>query len=350
MADFLDNESGRRPTSRRRFLGRMGRGAMAGTLAAPLLAGTSRAAEKPEDQVRRRPLGKTGLEVSEIGFGGHSWAYPRVPDGKGDWRRVSIDEAVEMLAAGLDLGVNFIDACTPHEEHKTPGAALKRLGRRDEMVISARLCHKMKGREEDKAEVFKFVDERLAMWGIDCFDLLMLSNTENDTDLSGLWDMSYSIEALEKVKQQGKVRFTGFGSHFTPKGFLYAFQHYAKAFDVCSMPYNVRHRAAEQIMPLAKKAGLGVVTIKPFARGSLLKGRDLQGDEAGLPRDMIAFVLQNEHLDVCICGVHALDQVKENFSASWTGLTDDARQRLEKLAAATPCPDHRWLEEGWLYA
>jgi aryl-alcohol dehydrogenase-like predicted oxidoreductase len=115
------------------------------------------------------------------------------------------------------------------------------------------------------------------------------------------------------------------------------------------MPYNVRHRAAEKILPAAKKANLGVVTIKPFARGSLLKKRDLAGADAGLPRDMIAFVLASKQVDVCICGCHSEAQMRENFSASWTQLTPEARKRLQ-LAALTPCPSHSWLEDGWRYA
>jgi len=344
----------RRGATRRRFLREIGRTTVAGSaglaaLGVPRLA-SGQTGEPAPGRVRQRTLGKTGLKVSEIGFGGHSWAYSRVPDGQGGFRKVNVDEAVEMISAGLDMGVNFFDSCTPHEEHTTPGEAIKRLKRRDKIVVSARLCHRMKGVPADKDEVFRFVDERLKMWQTDYFDLLMLSNTENDTGLSGFWEMSYSIEAVEKLKQQGKIRFAGFGSHFTPELFLKAFELYGKAFDVCSMPYNVRHRAAEKVMPAAKKANLGVVTIKPFARGSLLNERDLTGADAGLPRDMIAFVLENDDLDVCICGVHTEAHVRENFSASWTRLSPERRKRLEQVAASTPCEGHRWLEEGWLYA
>jgi predicted aldo/keto reductase-like oxidoreductase len=81
----------------------------------------------------------------------------------------------------------------------------------------------MKGVARDKQEIYKFVDERLKMWQTDRFDLLMLSNTAGDTKMSGYWDMSYSMEALDKVKKQGKIRFAGFGSHFTPELFLRAF-------------------------------------------------------------------------------------------------------------------------------
>ncbi len=339
--------------SRRRFLKHLGQSAAAATAAGPLLGnatGTS-AAEGTEHKVATRTLGKTGLKVSEIGFGGHSWAYKRVPTENGDYRKVNIAEATEMIAAGLDMGVNWFDSCTAHEESLIPGEALKRLKRRDEALVSVRVSHKMHGNENDKQEIYQWTEDRLRMWQTDHIDVLMLCNTENDTPLSGYWDMTHSIEALDKLKQQGKIRFTGFGCHFTPDYFLYAFKKFGDYFDVCSLPYNIRHRAAEQIIPAAKQKNMGVVTIKPFARGSLLKGKDLTDADAGLPRDMIRFVIENKQVDCCTCGVHTVDQVKENFSASWTPLTAEGQERIEKYSSTRiPGGEHAWLEEGWLYA
>jgi aryl-alcohol dehydrogenase-like predicted oxidoreductase len=323
----------------------------AAATAGGLLARTARAADAPteerqEGEVRTRVLGKTGLKVSEIGFGGHSWAYARVPDGKGSFRKVTVDECVEILRAGMEMGVNFVDSCTPLVESSLPGEALKRLKARDRFIVSIRVSHKMKGVKADQEEIYKWTEERLRLWQTDCVDLCLLCNTENDTPQSGYWDMSYSIDALETLKKQGKIRFTGFGCHFTPELFLKAFDKFGDYFDICSLPYNVRHRAAEEILPAAKKKHLGVITIKPFARGSLLKKRGLA---KGTARDMVAFVLENKHVDICTCGLHTLEQMRENFSASWTPLTPAAREQLG-VAAATPCPGYEWLERDWRYA
>ena len=343
-------------SSRRDFLGKLGSGTLASSAAAGFLPDAARAAQTddakpPAGKVKRRRLGTTDLYVSEIGFGGHSWSYKRVPDAKGGHRKPTVDEATEMIRAGLDMGVNFFDSCTPTDECSVPGEALKRLKRRDEAVINVRVSHKMKGVENDKKEIYKWTDERLKLWQTDYIDLLVLSNVARVTDKSGYWDMTYSIEALDKLKKQGKIRYTCFGSHFTPHWYYVAFDKFGDYFDACSMPYNVRHRVAEEVMPRAKQAGLGVITIKPFARGSLLKKRDLEGADKDLPRDMIAFVLANDSVDVCICGLHTLAQVRENFSASWKGLSPGGRERLEKLAAAgIPGGEHSWLEEGWRYA
>jgi len=256
-----------------------------------------------------------------------------------------------MIEAGMQMGVNFFDSCTPLEESGTPGEALKRLGARDKAIVSIRVSHKMKGTKADKQEIYDWTESRLKLWQTDCADLCLLCNTENDTPQSGYWDMSHSIEALDKLKQQGKIRYAGFGCHFTPELFLQAFDKFGDYFDICSMPYNIRHRAAETLLPAAKKKGMGVITIKPFARGALLKNRDLKGADAGLPRDMIAFILQNKQVDICTCGLHTIEQVRENFSASWTKLSRKQRERLEKAAQTkTAGADHAWLERDWLLA
>ncbi|MBN1343520.1 MAG: aldo/keto reductase [Phycisphaerae bacterium] len=337
--------------TRRRFLGEIGRGAVVGSVAASIIdrGQTASAADAQPGRVKHRILGKTGLKVSEIGFGGHSWAYSKVPVGEKRYRRVTLEEAVEMIAEGLDMGVNYFDSCTPLLECSVPGEALKRLKKRDQAIICVRPSHKMKGVPNDKKEVFDWTEARLKLWQTDHIDLLLLSNEQHVTDKSGYWDMSYSIEACAKLKKEGKIRFTGFGSHFTPEWFYEAFAKFAKDFDVCSMPYNVRHRVAEDVMPKAKQAGLGVVTIKPLARGSLLAKRNLQGKDAGLARDMIAFVLENKHVDVCLCGVHTREQMRENFSASWTTLSPERRTALTQRAAQLPCNEYPWLEQGWRY-
>lgn len=338
--------------TRRGFLKHVGQIGLAGTL---LGSGTAAQADAAENSparssgvVGRRVLGKTGLKVSEIGFGGHSWNFKRVPDDKGGLRRVTLDEARNMISLGLDMGVNFFDSCTPREEHSVPGEVIKQLRRRDDIIVSARLCHKMKGVPGDKEIIYRWVDERLKLWQTDRFDILMLTNSEGDTPRSGLWDMSYSLEALDKVKKQGKIRFTGFGCHFTPDGFREAFARFGKDFDICSLPYNIRHRMAEELLPEAKRLGMGVVTIKAFARGVLFSAPAAQENAQNLGRDMIAFVLENRQVDCCICGVHTEQHVRENFSASWTPLTAESRKRLEKVAASSGPPTGTgWLERGW---
>ena len=69
----------------------------------------------------------------------------------------------------------------------------------------------------------------------------------------------------------------------------------------------------------------------------------------GLPRSMIAYVLRSDLVDCCICGVVSESELRENLSASWTGLTTEEGRRLEALAASSPCHRNHWLEQGWQY-
>lgn len=331
-------------TARREF---MAQAAQATALGLTCAVAPAAGAEK-SPQVRYRTLGKTGLKVSEVGFGGHSWNFKRVPDGQGGMRQPTIDEATRMISLALDAGVNFFDSCTPREEHSVPGEVIKRLNRRKQIIVSARLCHKMKGVPGDIDVIYRWVDERLKLWQSDWFDILMLTNSENDTPESGYWDMSYSLEAVAKLKQQGKIRFAGFGCHFTPDGFRKAFARFGRDFDLCSMPYNIRHRVAEELLPEADRLGLGMVTIKALARGELLHGLDLSAAHSGVARDMVAFVLENPLVHCCIFGMHTEAHVRENLAASWTPLTPDARQRLKAIAEQPKRSLYGWLERDWL--
>ena len=79
---------------------------------------------------------------------------------------------------------------------------------------------------------------------------------------------------------------------------------------------------------------------------------DLSSAAPELPREMLAFVLENKSVDVCLCGVHTIDQMRHNFSASWTGLTPARKEALQMLANGSELRGGgiAWLEDGWLYA
>ena len=92
MNEHMSKQKSQADSTRRQFLKKIGVGAVAGTMAPPLLDDARSATTGRK--VKYRTLGKTGIRISEIGIGGHSWAYKRVPDGKGGLRRPTVDEAV----------------------------------------------------------------------------------------------------------------------------------------------------------------------------------------------------------------------------------------------------------------
>ena len=90
------------------------------------------------DEMKYRVLGRTGLNVSELGFGGHEYRRP-LPTTLGKWGDLNLKEFMEkqpqrnpLIEKGIEMGINYFDATQP-EEAKSLGIALKELGVREDV-------------------------------------------------------------------------------------------------------------------------------------------------------------------------------------------------------------------------
>lgn len=304
--------------SRRQFLGTVGKGAAIGALAPITFKGIpSVFAATGTEQVKKRRLGKTGLMISEIGIGAHTFS---------NWVKDCTDkQAIELLASARDLGVNHIDADNPDAEHTIPSKAMRALKARNDFILSVRDVRQVEGNKEDITRINAKVEQRLQNWGVDHFDILFMGTVFND-----FVDHSYAIEALQKIQEQGKARFVGFGCHFSRDNFLKAIDLYGDYYDVTSVPYNPFHRGAETIFSALAEKDLGIIAIKPFAAGSLLKGKDLKGKDKNLARNMLSYILANKNIHSVLPGYSSVEQGKENFSASWNPLTTAQVKQMEE--------------------
>ncbi|HQI28615.1 MAG TPA: aldo/keto reductase, partial [Sedimentisphaerales bacterium] len=157
---------------------------------------TSRILNYNPDMEYRR-LGKTGLMVSAVCWGGHS--------------RSNDQERSDIITRCIEAGINYIDACWDNEV-KRDAKALK--GRRDKMYLA--LSH---GAKEVRNEEFRTskkllesLDELLRDSGQDYTDLWRITCLEP----GGRHTFNTAceiVDALEKAKKQGKARFVGFSSH-----------------------------------------------------------------------------------------------------------------------------------------
>lgn len=155
-----------------------------------------------------RPLGKTGLNVSEIGFG--AWAI-----GGDAWGSQRDDDWVAALHRALDLGVNLIDTAAGYGAGRSEQVIARALKTRREKVIIATKIPPTPGSwpptpycriDERYPESYlrQRLEERLRFLDTDCIDILQLH----------VWTRAWNanpeaLETLRKFRKEGKLRFFG---------------------------------------------------------------------------------------------------------------------------------------------
>jgi len=200
-----------------------------------------------------RPLGRTGLTVSEIGFGAASW-----------WGKPQFSErqAVGLVHAALDGGVTFFDTGASY----SGGHAEPRLGRALKGRDAARLVIATKagtfgrgiGRDFSPAAVVASAERSLKVLGLDALPLLQL----HGPSIGELTDELRA--ALAGLKARGLVRAVGANS-FDPV----VIDHVVGLldFDVVMVDYNVLRPGREPLIARAAAAGKGVLAGMPLAMG-----------------------------------------------------------------------------------
>jgi len=203
------------------------------------------------DQIPRRPLGKTGEQVSIIGLGGYHLGTMR-----------SLDDAVRLVQEAVDAGVTFFDNAWEYNDHRSEewmGRALQ--GRRDKAFLMTKIC--THGR--DKKVAMRQLEEALARLRTDHLDLWQIHEViyENDPDLH--FAKGGVIEALDEANKQGKVRFVGLTGHKNPAIHLKMLAH-NYPFDTVQMPLNCcdgTYRSFEQqVLPEVNRRGIGALGMK----------------------------------------------------------------------------------------
>ncbi|HWO35107.1 MAG TPA: aldo/keto reductase [Candidatus Acidoferrum sp.] len=202
-------------------------------------------------QVPKRPLGKTGAQVSALGVGGYHLGSTK-----------DQQEANELVAKALDAGITFFDNAWDYHQglsEERLGTALQ--GKRDQAFVMTKVC--THGRGKDVA--MQMLEQSLRRLQTDHLDLWQIHEViyYNDPDL--IFRPGGAAEALLEAKQQGKVRFIGFTGHKDPAIHLRMLAH-DFPFDTVQMPLNAcdaTFRSFEtQVMPEANNKGVAVLGMK----------------------------------------------------------------------------------------
>src|ERR1700743_2428521 len=216
-------------------------------LANPIVANaqTSYGGATPSFQVPKRPMGKTGLEVSIIGLGGYHIGTV-----------AGQQEVNNMVAKALDHGINFFDNAWEYHggmSEERVGIALK--GKRDTAIVMTKVC--THGRKKDVA--MRMLEESLVRLQTDHLDVWQVHEAIYYNDPEKAYDKDGVIEALAAAKQQGKVRFVGFTGHKNPSIHLDMLNG-GFPFDTVQMPLNpfdFSYRSFQQeVLPVAAQRGM----------------------------------------------------------------------------------------------
>lgn len=256
--------------------------------------------------MQKRKLGRTGLQVSIVGFGG-TWIS-----------QISMDEAVKVVRRAFELGVNYFDtAKLDGDSEEKIGAALKDV--RDECFLATKTASRTK--RESLAD-FKTSLHRLKT---DRLDLIQLHGIDDEKTLSKAIGSGGSLEMCKKARSEGLVDYIGITSH-KPRILIEAIE--TNEFDTILVPLNVVTRQAlEELIPLAKELDIGVAIMKPLSAKtsklvtclykpslSLLSDEPelkalLGQDTASMVRNALNFALSQD-VSVVLTGFKSIEEVE----------------------------------------
>ena len=330
-----------------------------GALAAPGLARqTAQAAESKTDilhynpAMRYRKLGKTDLMISEVSFGGH-W---RTRTGKRYWARFKNDKIPpdvlrnreDVFGRAIDLGVNYLDITTAAEA-QIYGEVMQLLGQKMWVGYSDhRLCIRSPKNRTEERIMFE-IDEGLKRLQVDCIDIFRpqarTDGKHTDEEIETV------IKTFEKAKRQGKVAHLGMSTH--NREFVMRVIEKFPEIEMFLFPFpaGADMDPNHSVFPLAKKQNVGIVTIKPFAGGSLFRSRRATEEtRAQIATLGIRRILTNENLSAFVGGMTTIAELENNVRArrQERRLSDSEEQWLRKHArhAMAHLPhDYAWLRE-----
>jgi len=348
-------------------------GLAAGNLDLAEAAQTKRPARRSilnfNENMEYRRLGKTNLMVSAVCLGGHWKRMDKMVPGlfrTNSWLTADLDNPAfvknrhDVVSRCIELGINYIDACTA-EEVQTYSRALK--GRRDKMYLGYSWYQKEPRRPEYRnvTKLMESLDEGLKAVGLDYVDLWRVTLPQDGLpDLAELKRVEeVTFEVLEKARQQGKVRFTGLSTH-NRVWLKSVIEEYPKTVQVVCTPYTAdsKELPADSVFGAIRKFDVGVFGIKPFADAKLFKGDSsvnspVKEEDDRLARLALRYVLNNPAITAPIPGLINIHQVENAAQAVAERRKLDAKEKAELGASASQIwaklePGYQWLKD-WEY-
>jgi len=240
-----------------------------------------------------RTLGKTGLCISRLGFGG-------IPI-----QKIDAEGTKRLIQDLIKEGVNFIDTArgyTVSEEYL--GYALE--GVRDKFVLAT------KSMARTRDAMARDIEISLKNLRTDYIDLYQIHNPSKK-DLDGVIMAGGALEALYDAKKAGKIGHIGITLHSLD---LFKTAIDLPFVETIMFPYNIVETQGEELIAKCADNNIGFICMKPLAGGAIEDGRTA-----------LRFVLSNPGVSVVIPGMAEESEITENVSAS----SDTSPLRCDEL-------------------
>ena len=310
--------------------------------------------------MQRRPLGKTGLKVSEIGFG--AWAIGGNAHGN-SYGPTDDGESIAAVQKAVDLGVNFFDTADVYgwgHSEEVLGKALE--GRRDQVRLATKVggdfYHGGVRANFDPGYIAFALERSLQRLRTDHVDLYQLHNPPAE-----MMADPAAYEVLETLKAEGKIVSYGVSVHEPMEASLCL---ESGKPEVLQIPFSLfRQEWIDEVLPAAHRAGVGIIAREPLGNGflagkirpgqrfppgdirhhwpgSMVAGRVAAAERLSIltkpnrtrTQAALRFVLAFPGTSVAIPGAKTVEQVEENVAAADAPpLTEDEIREARTLYA-----------------
>ena len=249
------------------------------------------------ESIPLRPFGRTGETVSALGLGGFHL-------GEIGTER----EATSLVHRAIDAGITFMDNAWEYHD----GVSETRMGKalangwRQKVFLMTKVC--TNGRDAKTA--MRMLEESLRRLKTDYLDLWQVHEVAYWGDPERHFAKGGVIEALDRAKSKGLVRFVGFTGHKDPSLHLQMLS-YGYAFDSCQLPLNcfdATFRSFEQqVLPECQRQGIAAIGMKTFGgEGDMLKKRVVA------PADALRYAMSLP-VAVTVTGIDSARVLKQNL-------------------------------------
>lgn len=273
-------------------------------------------------------FGKTGIQVSRLGFG-----CMRFPSREVDGRKVfDEEESIRMMHRAMELGVNYFDTAPGYCEKQSEiivGKALK--GRRDKVYLST----KYPSEEASGDDLERKLETSLKKLDTDYIDFYHMWGISLKTFVERLDTPDGPMARARKLRDAGVIRHISFSFHDAPENMIEIIQRGEGVFASVLCQYNLLDRANEDAIAYAHEQGLGVTIMGPVGGGrlgapskviqDLLPGKVQSSAEMAL-----RFVMNNRNVNIALSGMSSMDMVEENaaVASNMEPLTPEEEARI----------------------